>query len=103
MFRPWLQISRSLGRIRRRRKPVAPLQTTRRYRSTRYLVGGLYTPPPIPGGFRVDSGLKTGIRPEFPESRFFFFGGSIPGTIFTTGIPGIRRNSEINKKSGHRI
>src|ERR1700678_2097970 len=37
-------------------------------------IRGLYTPPPIPGGFRVDSGLKTGIRPEFPESRFFFFG-----------------------------
>src|ERR1700678_79019 len=38
-FRPWLQISRSLGRIRRGREPVAPPKTARRYRSARYLVG----------------------------------------------------------------
>src|ERR1700678_885612 len=27
----------------------------------------------LPHLFRVDSGLKTGIRPEFLESRFFFW------------------------------
>jgi len=61
--------------------------------------------PPTEGGevftlsylFRPDSGLKTGIHPEFPESGCFFFGVIFTiqmnsGSTFTTGIPGILPN-----------